>query len=160
MVYIYIYILLKLIETNYEFKADLLGDYSNLLCLISISLNFLLCCFVLVPFGKLDTKSQFQRQPKYPPRGGDPGWDPPNGYCYNSQLGGSSQRYCEDRQDDHWLSITCYTGDDPPSELGNTLPTTASNRCNRSLVNRQGIYPKRFLFPCFRLKKTHTTTNA
>ena len=86
---IYIYILLKLIETNYEFTADLLGDYSIFLCLISISLNFLLCCFVLVPFGKLDTKSQFQRQPKYPPQGsflgGNQGWDPQNGRMGSSE---------------------------------------------------------------------------
>ena len=65
-----IYILLKLIETNYEFKADLLGDYSNLLCLISISLNFLLCCFVLVPFEKAGHKKPVSTAAKIPTLGG------------------------------------------------------------------------------------------
>lgn len=156
-----IYILLKLIETNYEFKADLLGDYSNLLCLISISLNFLLCCFVLVPFGKLDTKSQFQRQqkayhthPKGSFLGGGikdgilrmasviiPNWeDPPSAtvrivrtipplnwsfqpmVCHGIWKGNPTIPGLGGVVDHHLVINHLLHWDDPPSELGNTLP--------------------------------------
>jgi len=65
-----IYILLKLIETNYEFKADLLGDCSNLLCLISISFKLPVVLFCVGPLWEAGHKKPVSTAAKIPTLGG------------------------------------------------------------------------------------------